>query len=661
MPVPDIPRLPDESLTDYVRRRAGILGIELPEKPPDVPPPKQDKYYDPDLVPDDPTPERFKRERMEIDAVLGRLDIVEAYNIYCGKMVCDPKGKTESIMVSCPFPGHEDRHPSAWLTLDKGDGGVGNCPQDGGFDKYDIAAWKYGFDVPGYKEGKNFPELRRRMAEGFGWTVMVVGKAEWLERDQPSVQSVDVASTPLTSPAIDSVATSQFEEQSVAPTTLHRVEPDEREMSPEDDDRAGFDYTQLPVITEGQDNFLRAWMTETSKTTQPNEFYFFLGLMALGLACHNNVVLKDETKVRSNLMICLVGGTGTGKSRSIDWFKMLLRMAVPYHYDTSAGVRIISGTGSGEKLIDQMVNVTTDPVTKEKTSRPVHAVYLESEMEGFMARINRAGSTMRSVCMNFNDSPDDVERSSMTSGVAISKEHYLSTLTTTQPKRLSALLTTGDVSSGFLNRWIFPFGTEKYRPSISDIQVDLTESADLLSNVRGWASGGKEVVLNFDPEAVKLWDNLVQTEIRQMEDTDNLLVARIELISKKLLLAFAINSQALWITEAHVRSLVMLFPYLKKCYGIVEKNVGVTQLEECTEAVRKYFASRPDSDITMRILAKQSGARKFDTSFRIRAVENLEKGGEIMQVLRPKNVTALMWRYNPDKLVALAQVIPIRP
>jgi len=660
VPAPDIPRLPDESLTDYVRRRAAILGIELPEKPPDIPPPKQEKYFDPDLVPDDPTPDNFKRERMEIDAVLNRLDIVEAYNLYCRKMVCDPKGKTESIMVSCPFPGHEDRHPSAWLTLDKGDGGVGNCPQDGGFDKYDIAAWRYGFDVPGYKDGKNFPELRRRMAEGLGWTLMVAGKESWLERTQPLTQETPKQEAPATEP----VATSQSDvappiesedDDAISPYPLHT-----HFENNEDDEEAGFNYAQLPVILEGEDNFLRAWMTEMSKSTQPNEFYFFLGLLALGLASHNNVILVDETPVRSNLMICLVGGTGTGKSRSIDWFKMLLRQAVPYHYDTSAGVRIISGTGSGEDLIDQLVNITTDPVTKDKTSHPVHAIYLESEMEGYMARINRAGSTMRSVCMNFNDSSDDVIRSSRSGGMAIAKGHYLSTLTTTQPKRLSHLLTTGDASSGFLNRWIFPFGTEKFRPSISDVKIDLTEAADLLAKVRGWASGGKEVSLKLDPEAVKLWDELVQTEIRQMEATDNLLVSRIELISKKILLTFAINSNSTWITASHVRSLMMLFPYLKKCYGIVERNVGVTQLEECTEVIRKYFAFRPNNDITMRTLSKQSGARKFDTFLRIRALENLEKGGEIVQVPRPKNVTAPMWRYNPDQPVALAQVIPIR-
>jgi hypothetical protein len=177
----ELTKRPDETWVEYARRRAEAKGIKL------EPEPVYPEGFDQDLIPDVPPPNsRFAREREEIDAVLGRLSIVDAYNKYCAKMHCDPGGKTESIMVSCPFPWHADKNPSAALNTLKGDGGVGDCYKcQQGFDKYDLAALHFGYDLDEYKQGANFPELRRKMAEGLGYTVMVQGKDQWLERIQP--------------------------------------------------------------------------------------------------------------------------------------------------------------------------------------------------------------------------------------------------------------------------------------------------------------------------------------------------------------------------------------------------------------------------------------------------------------------------------------------
>jgi energy-coupling factor transporter ATP-binding protein EcfA2 len=634
-------RRPNESWTDYARRRAAAKGLSLTEATKEEP--VYPDGFDQDLIPDVP-PEnsRFAREREEIDAVLGRLSIVDAYNKYCAKMHCDPGGKTESIMVSCPFPWHADKNPSAALNTLKGDGGVGDCYKcQQGFDKYDLAALHFGYDLDEYKQGANFPELRRKMAEGLGYTVMVAGKDQWLERIQPEQPTPPPPPTPA-----------PIETEPPDPIDLD----EHRELAYPDP----LDWRTLPFISP--DTFMWEWMTETSRGHQPEEFYLFEGLVALGLAVGNNVLLDDETPVRPNLMVCLVGGTGSGKSRSVQQFNNLLNSAIPFNKTTGGGVKRMHSPGSGEDLINQMIHYTTDPTTKEQTFFPVRGLLYEDEFEGLMAKVNRAGSSYRPSLMKFFDSKEPVSKSSQTTGAAIATDHFLEVLTTTQPKRLSALMTAGDATSGFLNRWLFVFGTEKYRPSISTVRFDLKSAAVQLQLLRSWSSQGIEVHLDFDPNVVDRWDHFVQTQVRPVEATDNVLVSRIELQCKKLLLLMAINDRSTTVMEKHLTSLLLMFPYMKKCYGVVDEKVGKTEVEECIGAMMKYFSEHPDDEVSMRTLAKSSGARNYDSFTRVRAIELLLKMGDINEVPSKRAAKVIRWQWVPNNpQPALATVHPLFP
>ena len=145
-----------ESLRDRARRKVGLAPLRVvPEKP----------VFDPDLIPDVGRITRSP-ENEAIDRTLATIGILEAYEKWCPKRPMPKVGnKTESIMVRCPNPAHEDKKPSAWVNTDKN---AGNCAVCGGFDKFDIAAWGLGFDVPGYKSKEKFPELRRAMARDLG-------------------------------------------------------------------------------------------------------------------------------------------------------------------------------------------------------------------------------------------------------------------------------------------------------------------------------------------------------------------------------------------------------------------------------------------------------------------------------------------------------------
>lgn len=546
--------------------------------------------------------------------------------------------KTRNIMVSCPIPGHEDKNPSASIDLTKGDGGVWACHRcDDGGDKYDLAAIHFGFARPDYK-GKDFPELRRRMAESLGYTVHTEGKAEWLApAGQPTLSEASPA--PL------------FDGHLQTTKNVVSVVPDEWiETGPT------FDWRAFPAIQPG--TFMHEWLTETSKLHEPEEFYFFGGLIALGSAVGNSALLDDEPAVRANTMTCFVGTTGSGKSRALGNIARLISEAMPFNRDTAHGVKMVPSSGSGEDLISQFIHQTKDTTTGEVTSWPVNGLYEEDELEGLMARVARPSSTFRSTLMKFFDTSRPVTTSSRTHGLAVASEHFMQLVSTTQPQRLGDLTSSGDASSGFLNRWFFVFGKDKFRPAITSVRLDAARSIDLLRDVRAWASSGQRIMF-ADPVANDAWEEFVQTKIRPIEAGDFPLAGRIALQCKKILLLLAINEHSTCINAAHLATLDILFPYLKACYGIVEENIGKTHLESCIEAILKYMAARPDQDVTDRILAKQSGARKFDAATRVAAYEKLLKLQTIIEVKVQGHATS-RYRYVPDSHPVLAAVTPIR-
>lgn len=135
--------------------------------------------FDDDLIPQIEPPQR-RPEDGDMDRLLETITIVDVYTKLGVKGFTPNVGsRREGIMIRCPDPAHADEHPSAWITLDKGKGGLyccGACGFTGG-DKYDLAAFHYGYDVPGYKTNGEFREVKRRLAAEFGYSAAPTGPA----------------------------------------------------------------------------------------------------------------------------------------------------------------------------------------------------------------------------------------------------------------------------------------------------------------------------------------------------------------------------------------------------------------------------------------------------------------------------------------------------
>lgn len=473
----------------------------------------------------------------EIDQLTNGIDILDAYAKWCGKMVPKVGKKTESIMISCPMPDHRDRTPSAWINTDKQTWYCGTCNFGG--DKYDIAAFHYGIDD--YKTGKNFPDLKRRIAEDEGYVIKrTMTGVEYIEPIREESDS--------TLPALAGAEPAEH-----FGANPDKSEPDDDDDEDDDDEQdtgpLGLDLNRL---TPMDSKFLRPLMDIACTDDAPWEFYFWQGLQLLGLAVGRDTVLDDRHPVTGNLFLCLTSDTGNRKSTTINAIRKLVREAFPYDQKdpVNEGVKIIGEPGSAEHLIDAFNKPVYDPDDEKEKEvlrfAPVRGLVEYSEFSMLTSRGSRSGSALKPTLHSFYDCEDEVSTGSRAHGDTIAHEPFAAVITTVQPKVLRELLTRDDALSGFLNRWIFVYGTTKPVVPYGGKRLRLDRCVDPLRGIRAWGAMHKVRYpdgLRLSPEAADIYRGFYVDTIEPAKEADNSsLLTRIDLTMKKLALLFAHDS-----------------------------------------------------------------------------------------------------------------------
>lgn len=532
----------------------------------------------------------------DIDTLLDSVGIVQAYRLWCGKMEPIEGSRTESVMVSCPIPGHQDDNPSAWLNTDKDVWHCGACSEGG--DKFDIAAYSNDYNVPGYKTDGSFPDLRRDMAYDLGYRVT------------PAIGTADIV-TPLTEDESDDEDPEPAEpifagDKAPAPNLQVVQVPDTDKLASATADASIIeiptDYNaeieiapsiEWPdIVTEG--TFLREWMETCSVDDLPEEYYFWLGLMALGLATGHDVVLDDRMPVKANLFVCLFGPSGIGKSRATYPFRRLLSEALPYDAvdPYSTGVHQMAQPGSAEGLLESFSKPIVDPMTNVPSGQYaiVRGLLNIAELSSLMGRAARTGSTLRPLMIELYDANSSIQEVTVGRGVRKAEKPFCSTITTTQPKVVRDVLAKGDAESGFANRWIFAMGPPKKLVAIGGASIDVSESARLLIQIRTWTS--QKRAIRMDDEALAVWTKFFDRTLvpLKMDAESSGLVARCDLTMKKAILLFAINEKASVVTKDIVERALTLWPYLAKTYSMLDSSLGTGEFDECAEAILASIA-----------------------------------------------------------------------
>lgn len=588
---------------------------------------KKQVEFSPELIPVDDRPR--SEEDLELDRIIDGIDILDAYKRWCGKMTPNPKGKKESIMISCPVPGHADKHPSAWINLDKQTWYCGACSQGG--DSYDIAAFHFGYPVPGYKDGANFHNLRREMAKDLGYTFTVL----------PG-DVVEVVPPHDTGKVIGDEPTSEQDNDDAEVIELFEGDP------LDDSEFLGLDWRSIVP----KDTYLRAYMDATCIDDLPEEYHFWNALLGLGFALGRDVRLFDFIPVYGNLFVCTLGRSGTGKSRARAHLDKLLVRALPHDWSdpNSKGVRKISSPASAEVLIHNFSKPVEDPANPKRVAyyAAVRGLVDYSELSGLVGRANRQGNVTVPTLMQFYDMENVVATSSMTHGSKEAHEPFGSALTTTQPKALRSLLSKADDASGFLNRWVFVPGREKQRFAIGGVQVDMEPVVPYLESIVGWAASFKtDEVVTWSEEAATKFTHFFHFRIepdKSRSQTD--LLIRIDLLMKKLILLFSANKKEKVVTEETVKEAIACYDYVVAAYKIPEAHIGNTLQNEVSDAILNVV-QKNDRGLTLNEIARMLKRRKYPNDLLLKTADTLVKLGFIEVVTtKPGSVGRPTTRYK---------------
>ena len=597
--------------------RLAKLKEERAARQPKPAPAVEDK--DLDLVPD---AQYNESERdVDLDRFIANLDIVDVYNKWSNKAKCRPGNKRESIKVSCPNPAHPDRHPSAWLNRDKNVWYCSGCDEGG--DVYEIAAWHFGYTVPGYKEGASFHKLREDMAVGYGYSFFTAPGIEKPILVAPSDEdNVDEGAVG------DAVQDGVPDEEDSGPGAgaVQAVPDDEPDEGDGDQDAVAsvtsiYDEDEIVFPTLDwedivpKDTFLDKYMQTCRVDDIAEEYHFWNGLLAIGFAAID-VQLFDRQTVPPNLFICLLGRTGDGKSRSYRYLANLLRLALPYKHEdeNSTGVRFVKSPASAESLIHQFSKPVFDPVNPKVIAyyASVRGLIDFNELSALTGRANRMGNVIKDTLLEFYDGGAEVSSSSITTGQKVAQNPFASAFTSTQPASLKGLIESNDGTNGFLNRWVFVSGKAKKQIAIGGAVIDVRPCVQPLTDIRSWAGRGKTV--QWEHDAAERFTEFHDAVLIPMRDADHSgMLARNVLLMKKLVLLFCANEHSDTATLDIVNRVIKMYPYITSAYGIpmsqmTDDNPLLALRDDILKYAEKFTAKNP-AGMTMRDLTR-SVARK---------------------------------------------------
>lgn len=373
---------------------------------------------------------------------------------------------------------------------------------------------------------------------------------------------------------------------------------------PHDDDeariRAGsfvFDWrTIVPMNTP-----IGRYMDIVCEDDTPEEFHFWNFMNLIGMSIGKKAFVPDTKPVYGNIFTCIVGRTGAGKSRSESHLFELIRQAVPFdetdHLTT--GVRMAQNPGSGEFLLKSFIHEVPDdtwtppPGTKGKPAPPmlknpsVKSLVAWPELSILVAKAGAKGSTLQEHIISLYDCVPEISTGSMTHGITRVENPFCGIMSTTQTDRLPALLSSQDVASGFLNRWLFILGTPKQYQPFGKL-IDVSPCVPDVQAMSSWAerkfrlAGGQH---NYTAEARAETERFLVERARPLEESGSAVLSRATLTFKKLTLLFSANMLEDEISLEAVEQAERAFEFLMDCLRFVGQRISLTAADELENAI----------------------------------------------------------------------------
>ncbi len=559
----------------------------------ETPPPPR---FDPD-----PTPEEFLKDvpepddddsgfRSVVPEILRRVSVLDAVRRWGKSQAVIKEGnRIEGIHVRCPFSGHEDYRPSAWVNTNKGTWNCGKCELGG--DSIDFyAARRYGLESPAFHKTDSFLQVVDEIARELGIeepttkAPIIDLSDESDEPDEPGEPKPEPEPDPAPTPAPASVPepvppSSEADEPhtiTTAETTAGiDLDYDDQESSAE---APRFEWTDLHLPSS---SFLAQWMMSAQEELPwiPSEYFLMLGFQAIGLAMgHEMTSVTYGIPLSGSILLAIVGSSGRGKSLAAGRLRDLL-MTVDgpaFHHRTGKGVKLVPSAGSPEALtvsIKTEIEDPNDPLLLVEA--PTTAWMFEDELASFMSRASRkGGGHIKQRVMALHDfvkkrpEPEVVaDDFSLSGGRRTLSDSFFSALFLTQTDAMRTLIAGEDLVSGFFSRIVPVVGASRRKRSAMQPAFDPNPSyyeayAKLWSACRGARSQ-----LPFATATLQMLD-----AHKFFDDADVLseaasIYSRLRVTTLRIALMLAVNAQDTSVRPDHLQSSIdMVSSYVIPCY-----------------------------------------------------------------------------------------------
>jgi len=581
-------------------------------------------------------PEELKADIPEMEASEALPDIAGAIKSRVGIISAVRKwgkpqdrirdARTEGVKVRCPFHDHVDYRPSAWVNTEKNTWYCGKCSVGGDVIDFFVAR-RYGLKPVDFHRSSDFHTVVREMGEELGLSVRKSPVGGW-EMVEEGVE--------LPSPLVD-----HSEEEEVAPRSEDPLPSSPEAFEPitvsEEDVLKGIDIDSedldvrepTDLIIEWRDyainpgSFLGEWMQHAERhfLWAPQEYFFFLGLQAIGMACGHDTQTYTDAPLNGNLMITLVGPSGGGKSTAVGEIKRMFDRISVVRFDpeTGTGVKFIPNPGSAEALAVALRTDIEDPVDiVKKVEVPTTAWLYVDELADYASKASRrGGGNMKTILLTLFDfvkrssAPERViDEVSLGSGKRIVHDTHFSATFTTQTASMREMMSGADLISGFLGRIIPVFGNgrvkRRYGGEVTEPEYLFDVQYERMWRLRRDLSRKR---VQFTPEA---WDLINTSPLweRMAPDAVPDLMARAHLFTFKIAFLLAVNNGEHEIGPEYVDSAMkIVYNYIMPGFGGVKQAVKATEWSDLQNKMMAWCQRHYDRHGTWPIATDWANAK----------------------------------------------------
>lgn len=603
-------------------------------------------------LPADAAPTEDQDAEEMLDKFIETLSFKEAYEKFCGKGAIKWSGADENNFVRCPNLHHEDKKPSTWFRISTKVWKCGGCDDGGGI--IDLVGATMGIASVRDRKNKNYHDIRRHIARAYGWTVFTRldgtlgvaapgapvrtqsagGAFAKLLRKAPANPEGNPAPAPASVPESEPGPESVVHDQhgsavSSAPTApVLRLVPADQGDSGADDyaDDGSEGVPDIPwrqIFTD--ETFIKAYMDANCQDDSSEMYHLWSALVAISMTTGREITLKDRDPIYGNLSICLLGDSGQGKTRSRGPLVRLLKTVMPYDEDqmiaAEIGALLVPNPKTGEGLTAAFARPETVPLgggrVKINLRGNVRGLAMFEEFSELVSLGKRAGSTIKETIMAGADCGDTVMGGTTKGdGTYTATDHFMSAWSSTQPDRLDDLLDKGDKSSGFLNRWVFVTGVKKERQLFGDdTTIDQTRAQLFFKNIYNQTSSYGTYQIDMLDDAKEAFNAFLRTVVHPAMDTGKTdMLARLNLIVRKLALLLTINAGLDKVTVPIIEQVKAFYPYLLETYRLIDSSVGrptKSELEDYILKVVKTHQEKTGENITMGLLKDKTRKNKL--------------------------------------------------